>query len=200
MLTKNSSVHNTTLHIFNVERYVGWGCILNCFLLSSLPCVYAFCWSTIPTSCYKFNVFSFLYSIQCSVECKCNVSVYTVSRRNTFGMLLAHLLNLMAGLTCINLSSVKMILCSLHVCKKWVSGHSWLNGLWKGSHLQMYLLLSFRLHAVAVFMTFTSGELKGFHLIKVSCLGKISKLSINEKLPWCKMHILTLAIYELFCS
>jgi len=36
------SVHNSTLHIFNVERYVGWGCIPNCFILSSLPCFYAF--------------------------------------------------------------------------------------------------------------------------------------------------------------
>ena len=39
------------------KRYVGWGCILNCFMLSSLPCFYAFCWSAIPTSCYIFNVF-----------------------------------------------------------------------------------------------------------------------------------------------
>ena len=31
------------LFIYNVERYVGWGCILNCFMLSSLPCFYAFC-------------------------------------------------------------------------------------------------------------------------------------------------------------
>jgi len=38
----NRSVHNSTLHIFNVERYVGWGCVLNCFMLSSLPCLYAF--------------------------------------------------------------------------------------------------------------------------------------------------------------
>ena len=41
----------------NVERYVGWGCILNCFRLSSLPCFYPFCWSAIPTSCYTFNGF-----------------------------------------------------------------------------------------------------------------------------------------------
>jgi len=40
-----------------VERYVGWGCMLNCYMLSSLPCFYAFCWSAIPTSCYTFNVF-----------------------------------------------------------------------------------------------------------------------------------------------
>ena len=55
--THTSSVHNSTLHIFNVERYVGWGCILNCYMLSSLPCFYAFCCSAIPTSCYIFNVF-----------------------------------------------------------------------------------------------------------------------------------------------
>jgi len=36
MIAQNSSVHNSTLHIFNVERYVGWGCILNYFMLSSL--------------------------------------------------------------------------------------------------------------------------------------------------------------------
>ena len=24
------------VHIFNVERYVGWGCVLNCFMLSPL--------------------------------------------------------------------------------------------------------------------------------------------------------------------
>ena len=28
--------------IFNVGRYVGWGRVLNCFMLSSLPCFYAF--------------------------------------------------------------------------------------------------------------------------------------------------------------
>ena len=27
--------------IFNVERYLGWGCILNCFMLSSQQCFYA---------------------------------------------------------------------------------------------------------------------------------------------------------------
>ena len=53
------SKHNSNLHIFNVERYVGWCCILNCFMLSSLPCFHAFCWSAILTSCYLFNV---LYS------------------------------------------------------------------------------------------------------------------------------------------
>jgi len=57
MIASNSSVHNSNLHIFDVERYVGWGCILNCFMLSSLPCFYAVCWSAIPTSCYIFNVF-----------------------------------------------------------------------------------------------------------------------------------------------
>ena len=44
-------------------RYVGWGWILNCFMLSSLPCFYAFCWSAIPTSGYIFNVFLFLLYI-----------------------------------------------------------------------------------------------------------------------------------------
>jgi len=48
MIAYNSSVHNSTLYIFGVERYIGWGCILNCFMLSSLPCFYAFCWSAIP--------------------------------------------------------------------------------------------------------------------------------------------------------
>jgi len=37
------------LHIFNLKRYVGWGCILNCFMLLSLPCFPAFCCSAIPT-------------------------------------------------------------------------------------------------------------------------------------------------------
>ena len=45
---KNSSVHNSTLHIFDVGRYVGWGCILNCFMQSSLPC---FCFLLI---CYPY--------------------------------------------------------------------------------------------------------------------------------------------------
>jgi len=40
-----------------VGRYVGWGCILNWFMISSLPCFYAFCWPATPTSCYIFNVF-----------------------------------------------------------------------------------------------------------------------------------------------
>ena len=43
-------LHSTYLHI----RYVGWGCILNCFTLSSLPCFCAFCWSAIPTPCNGF--------------------------------------------------------------------------------------------------------------------------------------------------
>ena len=49
-------------HIFPHQRYVGWSCVLNCFMLSSLPYFYAFCWSVIPTSCYIFNVF---YSCSC---------------------------------------------------------------------------------------------------------------------------------------
>ena len=43
---------------FNVKIYRGWGCIVNCFMLSSLPCFYALCWSAIPTSCYIFNIFN----------------------------------------------------------------------------------------------------------------------------------------------
>ena len=38
-------------------------CVLNCFMLSSVPCFYAFCWSAIPTSCYIFDIF---YSCSCS--------------------------------------------------------------------------------------------------------------------------------------
>ena len=56
------NVKTPTLHIFPHQRYVGGSCALNCFMLSSLPCFYAFCWSAIPTSCYSFNVF---YSCSC---------------------------------------------------------------------------------------------------------------------------------------
>jgi len=52
-----SQLDNPTLHIFPHQWYVGWSCVLNCFMLSSLPCFYAFSWSAIPTSCYIFNVF-----------------------------------------------------------------------------------------------------------------------------------------------
>jgi len=58
----DTSVYNPTLHIFPHQRYVRWSCVLNCFMLSSLPCFYAFCWSAIHTSCYIFNVF---YSCSC---------------------------------------------------------------------------------------------------------------------------------------
>ena len=60
--------------VFDVDRYVGWGCILNCFMPSSLPCFYAFCWSAIPTSCYIFNVF---YS--------CNIYMRFVARHISDG-------------------------------------------------------------------------------------------------------------------
>ena len=50
-------------------RYVGWGCILNCFMLSSLPCFYAFHWSAIPTSCYIFNVFILVHVTVFSSRC-----------------------------------------------------------------------------------------------------------------------------------
>ena len=42
-----------------------WRCVLNCFILSSLPCFYAFCWCAIPTSCYIFNVFYCLVADAC---------------------------------------------------------------------------------------------------------------------------------------
>ena len=54
--------HGDCTAIFPHQRYVGWSCVLNCFMLSSLPCFYAFCWSAIPTSSYIFNVF---YSCSC---------------------------------------------------------------------------------------------------------------------------------------
>ena len=37
--------------------WIGWGCILNCFTLQSLPCFPSFCWSAIPMSCYIFKLF-----------------------------------------------------------------------------------------------------------------------------------------------
>ena len=36
------------------------GGVLNCFMLSTLACFYAFCWSAIPTSCYIL-MFLFLF-------------------------------------------------------------------------------------------------------------------------------------------
>ena len=55
-----------TWHILPHQRYVGWSCVLNCFMLSSLPCFNIFCWSAIPTSCYICNVF---YSWSCHFFC-----------------------------------------------------------------------------------------------------------------------------------
>jgi len=46
----------TMLHAGSGAVDVEGGCIPNCFMLSSLPCFHAFCWSAIPTSCYVFNV------------------------------------------------------------------------------------------------------------------------------------------------
>ena len=55
--------HPTHLSIwYDLALYIGWSCIPNCFLLSSLPCFYAFCWSAIPTSHQMFNLF---YSCIC---------------------------------------------------------------------------------------------------------------------------------------
>ena len=53
----SSTIAVTIPDHFNVERYVGWSCILNCSMLSSLPFFYAFCWFAIPTSRNIFNVF-----------------------------------------------------------------------------------------------------------------------------------------------
>jgi len=48
--------------------YVGWGCIPNCYMLSSLPCFYALCWSAIPTSCYILNVLILVEVVTESVQ------------------------------------------------------------------------------------------------------------------------------------
>ena len=55
-----------------------WSCVLNCFMLSSLPCFYAFCWSSISTSCYIFNVFNvflFLFLYNYTQKPACTASV-----------------------------------------------------------------------------------------------------------------------------
>ena len=43
-----------------------------CFMLSSLPCFYAFCWSAIPTSCYilMFFILHASFSSICMLELK----------------------------------------------------------------------------------------------------------------------------------
>jgi len=51
---KTAAVHNPTLHIFQLLKICRVGLLLNCLMLSSLPCFYAFCWSAIPTSRYIF--------------------------------------------------------------------------------------------------------------------------------------------------
>ena len=43
-----------------MEKVPVEGCILNCFMWSSLPCFVSFCHSAIPTSCYIFNGFYYL--------------------------------------------------------------------------------------------------------------------------------------------
>jgi len=40
------------IHIFPLLKIYRVELCTNCFMLSSLPCFYAFCWSAIPTSCY----------------------------------------------------------------------------------------------------------------------------------------------------
>jgi len=68
VFTQNSSIFHRVVHqpiqvwsntSLMWERCLGWGW-LNCFMLSSLPCFYAICWSAIPTSCYIFWNFLFL--------------------------------------------------------------------------------------------------------------------------------------------
>ena len=81
----NKACLASALHwrIFNVERYVGWGCMLNCFMLSSLPFFYAFCWSAIPTSHYIFNGKHQRYTYMYSTDLSCS----TVCTLSTTGML-----------------------------------------------------------------------------------------------------------------
>ena len=50
MIALNSSVYSLT------QRCVGWGCILNCFIIPFLPCFPAFHSSAIPTSHSILNV------------------------------------------------------------------------------------------------------------------------------------------------
>ena len=56
-------------------------------MLSSLPCFYAFCWSAIPTSCYTFNVFLFLFmslfSSRCMLELKFSIYYRAASISNS---------------------------------------------------------------------------------------------------------------------
>ena len=56
--TKIDGVNFSLPHI----RWVWWSCVLNCYMLSSLPCFCAFCWSAIPTF---LMFFIFLYHIAC---------------------------------------------------------------------------------------------------------------------------------------
>jgi len=46
---------------FNVKIHVGWGCIVNCFMLSSLPCFYAFA-DLLSIHLVTFLMFSVLFS------------------------------------------------------------------------------------------------------------------------------------------
>ena len=55
--TKTESGQTASIQPYISLTVVGWSCVLSCFMLSSLPCFPAFCWSVIPTSCYIFNVF-----------------------------------------------------------------------------------------------------------------------------------------------
>ena len=65
-LESTDSWYKTPTYLFSIYTYYGkrslyGGCILNCFMWSSLPCFYTFCRSAIPTSYYILNVFYYLY-------------------------------------------------------------------------------------------------------------------------------------------
>ena len=50
------SFHSPLYISLTMERYVGWSCVLNCFMLSSLLCFPALCQSAIPTFLMFFLV------------------------------------------------------------------------------------------------------------------------------------------------
>ena len=67
--------HPTYLSTLKICRV---GLLLNCFMLSSLPCFYAFCWSAIPTTVHLVTFLMFyisvhvtFFGIRCMLELKC---------------------------------------------------------------------------------------------------------------------------------
>ena len=67
--------------IFNVERYVGWSCLQNSLMLSSLPCFPTFCWSAIFISHYISNLDYTLYNHKMFITPQ-NKSVYLLKDSN----------------------------------------------------------------------------------------------------------------------